>query len=328
MSETQRGERRQEQETQEETESTSETNNCNDCGGRLRTNESRGEVVCEDCGLVAEQDEIDRGPEWRAFDSQERDEKSRVGAPTTNLMHDKGLSTDIGWQNKDAHGRTLSSTQREKMKRLRTWNERFRTQDSKERNLKQALGEVERMASALGLNKQVKETASVLYRRCLEEDMLPGRSIEAMVTASLYAACRQCDMPRALDDFFPVTRARDDMEVKRAYKYIMKELNLGMEPIDPRSFLNQYLSDLGDKISNRQKMRQSSEEILDATERENLHSGKSPTALAAGAIYASGLIHSEDLTQGEVGEVASKSTVTIRNRYQDMLKAYRNENAE
>jgi len=80
-------------------------------------------------------------------------------------MHDQGLSTNIGWQDKDAYGRALSSRQRQKMQRLRTWNERFRTRDSKERNLKQALGEIDRMASALGLPENVRETASVIYRR-------------------------------------------------------------------------------------------------------------------------------------------------------------------
>ena len=106
---------------------------CPECASeRLITDSERGEVVCDDCGLVVDEDAIDRGPEWRAFDSAERDRKARVGAPTTNLMHDKGLSTNIGWQNKDAYGRTLSANQRQTMHRLRTWNERFRTRDSKE----------------------------------------------------------------------------------------------------------------------------------------------------------------------------------------------------
>ncbi|WP_275264639.1 transcription initiation factor IIB, partial [Halobellus captivus] len=153
-----------------------ETLHCPECGSTdLKTDDERGETVCGDCGLVVDEDSIDRGPEWRAFDSAERDKKSRVGAPTTNLMHDKGLSTNIGWQNKDAYGNSLSSTQRQKMQRLRTWNERFRTRDSKERNLKQALGEIDRMASALGLPENVRETASVIYRRALDEDLLPGR---------------------------------------------------------------------------------------------------------------------------------------------------------
>ncbi|WP_299236409.1 transcription initiation factor IIB, partial [Natronomonas sp.] len=130
-------------ESTDETERTEADENeatCPECGSRLEADSEHGETVCTECGLVVEEDEIDRGPEWRAFDSAEKDQKSRVGAPTTNMMHDKGLSTNIGWQDKDAYGNQLSNRQRRKMQRLRTWNERFRTRDSKERNLKQALG--------------------------------------------------------------------------------------------------------------------------------------------------------------------------------------------
>ena len=170
-----REEETRETETEQEEEAPEDELVCPECGGRLVSDTEHGETVCTDCGLVVETDEIDRGPEWRAFDSAERDQKSRVGAPTTNMMHDKGLSTNIGWQDKDAYGNSLSSRQRQKMQRLRTWNERFRTRDSKERNLKQALGEIDRMASALGLPDSVRETASVIYRRALDEDLLPGR---------------------------------------------------------------------------------------------------------------------------------------------------------
>ncbi|WP_303649059.1 TFIIB-type zinc ribbon-containing protein, partial [Haladaptatus sp. T7] len=125
-------------EREHESEDEREEGVCPECGGNVISDEGRGETVCAECGLVVEEDSVDRGPEWRAFDSKEKDQKSRVGAPTTKMMHDKGLSTNIGWQDKDAYGNTLGSRQREKMQRLRTWNERFRTRDSKERNLKQA----------------------------------------------------------------------------------------------------------------------------------------------------------------------------------------------
>ncbi len=84
----------------------------------------RGEVVCEDCGLVLDETNIDRGPEWRAFNHSERQSKSRVGAPTTQTMHDKGLTTQIDWKDKDAYGRSLSSEKRSQMHRLRKWQER------------------------------------------------------------------------------------------------------------------------------------------------------------------------------------------------------------
>ncbi|MFB6125322.1 MAG: transcription initiation factor IIB family protein [Halanaeroarchaeum sp.] len=289
---------------------------CPECGGQLTVDEERGETVCSECGLVVEEDEIDRGPEWRAFDAAEKDEKSRVGAPTTEMMHDRGLSTNIGWQDKDAYGRQLSSRQREKMQRLRTWNERFRTRDSKERNLKQALGEIERMASALGLPKNVRETASVIYRRALKEDLLPGRSIEGVATAALYAAARQARTPRSLDEVANVSRVERD-EIARTYRYVVRELGLEVEPADPANYVPRFASELG--LSEQVERR--ARDLLDSAREAGLHSGKSPVGLAAAAVYAASLLANELVTQTEVSDVANISEVTIRNRYHELLEA-------
>ncbi|ELY49300.1 transcription initiation factor IIB [Natronolimnohabitans innermongolicus] len=333
------------EEREETTEQAGEKEQCPECGGRLISDTEHAETVCEDCGLVVEEDEIDRGPEWRAFDAAEKDKKSRVGAPTTNMMHDQGLSTNIGWQDKDAYGRSLSSRQRQKMQRLRTWNERFRTRDSKERNLKQALGEIDRMASALGLPENVRETASVIYRRALEEDLLPGRSIEGVATASLYASsviyrraleedllpgrsiegvataslyasARQAGTPRSLDEISAVSRV-EKMELTRTYRYIIRELGLEVKPADPEHYVPRFVSDL-DLSDETERM---ARELLESARQEGVHSGKSPVGLAAAAVYAAALLTNEKVTQNDVSEVASISEVTIRNRYKELLEA-------
>ncbi len=302
-------------EAAETTETERATQTCPECGGQLVTDEEHGETVCSACGLVVEEDEIDPGPEWRAFDPGEKAEKSRVGAPTTTMMHDKGLSTNIGWQNKDAHGNTLSGRQRQKMQRLRKWNERFRTRDSQERNLKQALGEIERMASALGLPETVRETASVIYRRALDEDLLPGRSIEGVSTATLYGAACQTGTPRSIDEVAAVSRI-DAMEFKRTYRYIVRELNLKIEPADPVSYVSRFASELD--ISDEAERRALA--LLESAE-DAITSGKSPVGLAAAAVYAAPRLTNEKITQSEVSEVTDISEVTIRNRYQELLEA-------
>jgi transcription initiation factor TFIIB len=301
-----------------EEEETDEANelSCPECSGRLITDDARGETVCDDCGLVVDADEIDRGPEWRAFDSKEKDEKSRVGAPTTNMMHDKGLSTNIDWRDKDAYGNSLSSNQREKMQRLRKWNERFRTRDSKERNLKQALGEIDRMASALGLPENVRETASVIYRRALDEDLLPGRSIEGVSTSAVYAAARQAGVPRSLDEITEVSRVEKD-EIARTYRYVVRELGLEVKPADPESYVPRFASDL--ELSEEAEHR--ARELLTNAKEKGVHSGKSPVGLAAAAVYAASLLTNEKTTQAAVSEVADISEVTIRNRYHELLEA-------
>jgi transcription initiation factor TFIIB len=319
MSESQsRIQARQTETEQDESTEQSQTREevCPECTGKLINDEEHGETVCEDCGLVVEEDEIDPGPEWRSFGNGESENKSRVGAPTTKMMHDNGLSTNIGWQNKDAYGNSLSTRQREKMQRLRTWNERFRTRDSKERNLKQALGEIDRMASALGLPENVRETASVIYRRALKDDLLPGRSIEGVATASLYAAARQANNPRSLDEMSKVSRV-ERMELTRTYRYIIRELELEVQPADPENYLPRFVSDLDLSDDTERAARR----LLDTAREEGLISGKSPVGLAAAAIYAGSLLANEKVTQAKIGEVADISEVTIRNRYHELLEA-------
>ncbi|MFC7225982.1 transcription initiation factor IIB [Salinirubellus salinus] len=308
-----------ERETEREQERDDERVGCPECGGDVVADAEHGETVCQDCGLVIEEDTVDRGPEWRAFDAGERDRKSRVGAPTTNMMHDKGLSTNIDWRDKDAYGNSLGSRQRQKMQRLRKWNERFRTRDSRERNLKQALGEIDRMASALGLPKSVRETASVIYRRALTENLLPGRSIEGVATSAVYAAARQAGVPRSLDEVAGVSRV-EKSEIARTYRYVVRELGLEVAPADPESYVPRFVSELG--LSEEVDIR--ARQLLVNAKKQGVHSGKSPVGLAAAAVYAAALLTNERTTQSAVSEVADISEVTIRNRYHELLEAEQN----
>lgn len=293
-----------------------ESNQCPECRGHLAVDEARGDTACTECGLVVEQDRVDTGPEWRTFDTGYRDERTRVGLPRTKLLHDEGLSTSIGWQDRDATGRMLTSRQRARTRRLRTWNERFRTKSARERNLKHALAEIDRMASALGVPKADRETASVIYRRALKDGLVQGRSIEGVATAALYAAVRMGTTPRSLDEVTSVSRV-DRGEIARTYRYVLRELNLEIGPTDPAQFIPRLASalDISDETEHRAC------ELLEAAKAKHLHSGKSPVGLAAAAVYAAGLLTNDHVTQADVGEVANISEVTIRHRYAELLEA-------
>ena len=280
------------------------------------TRTADGELIHEETGLIVEEDQIDPGPEWRAFNHSERQEKSRVGAPTTKTMHDKGLTTTIDWKDKDAYGRSISSKKRSQMHRLRKWQERIRTKDAGERNLQFALSEIDRMASALGVPRSVREVASVIYRRALKEDLIRGRSIEGVSTAALYAACRKEGIPRSLEEISDVSRV-DRKEIGRTYRYISQELGLEMWPVDPKKYVPRFSSELG--LS--EEVQSKANEIIETTAEKGLLSGKSPTGYAAAAIYAASLLCNEKKTQREVADVAQVTEVTIRNRYQEQIEA-------
>src|SRR6056297_2736897 len=308
---------RERERTEESEQGEERARACPECESEnLVKSSDRAELVCDDCGLVVEEEQVDRGPEWRAFNHSERQQKSRVGAPTTQTMHDKGLTTQIDWKDKDAYGRSISSEKRSQMHRLRKWQERIRTKDAGERNLQFALSEIDRMASAHGVPRSVREVASVIYRRTLAEDLIRGRSIEGVATAALYAACRKEGIPRSLDEVSEVSRV-ERKEIGRTYRYISQELGLEMRPVDPKQFVPRFASSLG--LS--EEVQAKATEIIDVSAEQGLLSGKSPTGFAAAAIYAASLLCNEKKTQREVADVAQVTEVTIRNRYQEQIEA-------
>lgn len=289
------------------------TEQCTECQSEtLRRDEVRGEIVCHECGYIVSKDLIDRGAEWTAFTQKEREEQSRVGSPLSETLHDKGLTTEIHWQNVDAHGQSLTPSKRRQIERLRRWQKRMRTEGSGEQNLQIALVEIHRMASALGLPQPTREVAAVIYRQALDEDLIQGRSIEAVAASALYIASRKENIPRSLDEFEPVARI-ERIEIARSYRYLAAELNLEMEPIDPKLFVPRFCS----KLELAKPIQRTAIDILEAGEGEGLHSGKSPTGLAAAAIYTASIQHDEDRTQHEVADAAGVTAVTVRNRYHE-----------
>jgi len=70
---------------------------------------------------------------------------------------------------------------------MRREQTRGRFQSKTERNLAHGLGEIRRIVSALELSETMRDQACQLFRSAQNEELLPGRSIEAMATASITA---------------------------------------------------------------------------------------------------------------------------------------------
>jgi transcription initiation factor TFIIB len=293
-----------------------ETIKCPECGStHLSKDYSRAELVCRDCGLVIDQDFIDHGPEWRAFDSEQREKRARTGAPMTYTIHDKGLSTMIGWQNRDSYGKSIPTRNRAQLYRLRKWQTRTRISDSTERNLAIALSSLDRMSSTLGLPRNVRETAAMIYRKAVRRKLIRGRSIEGVSAAVLYAACRQCNVPRTLEEIGRVANM-PKKEIGRNYRNISRKLELKLLPTTPHDYISRFCS----KLSLSSDVQAKTNEILKKAANEELTSGRGPTGLAAAALYMATILCGERRTQREVADVAGVTEVTIRNRYKELAE--------
>jgi transcription initiation factor TFIIB len=289
---------------------------CPECGGRQLTHDrERAELVCQSCGLVIDDEFIDRGPEWRAFDADQRMKRARTGAPMTLTIHDKGLSTMIDWRNKDSYGRSISSKNRAQLYRLRKWQRRIRVSNATERNLAFALSELDRMASAVGLPRNIRESSAMVYRDAVDKNLIRGRSIEGVAAAALYAACRQCSVPRTLDEIAEVSRV-SRKEIGRTYRFISRELGLRLPPTSPLDYVPRFCSGLTLKG----EVQSRCIEILRLASERELTSGRGPTGVAAAAIYIASILGGERRTQREVAEVAGVTEVTIRNRYKELAE--------
>ena len=256
---------------------------------------------------------MDMGPEWRAFDSAQRDKRTRVGAPMTYTIHDKGLSTMIDWRNKDIYGRDIPARNRAQWYRLRKWQRKIRISGATERNLAFALSELDRDSSRLGLPRSVREAASVVYRNAVENKLIRGRSIEGVVAASLYAACRKCKVPRTLDEIAEVSRV-GKKEVGRTYRFLTRELNIKLPPTSPVDYVPRFASELN--LSG--EVQSKAIDIIGKAMDKGLTSGKGPTGVAAAALYIASVLLGERKTQRDVAEVAGVTEVTIRNRYKEI----------
>ena len=114
---------------------------CEVCGSdEWDTDVVRGETSCAVCGFVAAQNMIDPGAEW--VNHSDAADRSRVGAPTTLTISDKGLSTEISRIDLTSgaakrHGMTGKSAR--DWRRRQRIDQRSKTRDSRARNLTTAM---------------------------------------------------------------------------------------------------------------------------------------------------------------------------------------------
>jgi transcription initiation factor TFIIB len=289
---------------------------CPECGSTdLIRDYEAGELVCERCGFVVSSTLFDKGPEWRAFNAEQRKKRTRVGAPLTWTIHDKGLSTIIDWRSRDAYGRKLKPMQKTRFYRLRKWHRRSKVSGATERNLAFALSELTKVAYKLNLPKNVLETASVLYRRVVRRRLIRGRSIQGVAAATIYIACRQCRVIRTLEEVSGAALITKK-EGGRNYRFLLRKLKTKVPIVDPQRYVSKFVNQLS--LSGDTEI--IAMNILDCARELRLTSGRGPAGIAAGATYIASLLTDERRTQGEIARTSKVTEVTIRNRYKELTQ--------
>jgi transcription initiation factor TFIIB len=290
---------------------------CPECGAkRTIRNSQTGDTVCAKCGLVMSDHQIDPRAEWRAFTSEERKARSRTGAPMKNTYADKGLSTVIGWGSKYSTSKKFSPERRATIARMRKWQIRSRVHSTVSRNLSQALTEIDRLSSQMGLKKSVKELAATIYRRLIVKRLVRSRSIEGLAAASIYAAFRMRKLPRSLKEIAKHSHL-DAKVIGKHYRLLVRKLGLRMPIPDSMNYVPKLLT----ALELPSEMQEKTLEILQkAKDHNGLTVGRDPKGLAAGAIYIASILTDNRVTQREISQAAGVTEVTVRNRYKELVR--------
>jgi len=270
------------------------------------TDSDRGEVFCGGCGLVLVQNLDDTSNENRSYSSEEFMKNARTGPATTLTMFDKGLSTVIG-TNKDSSGNSLSSKTKYEFNRLRTWDQRSKSRTTS--SLSKAFTLLHGMKTKIGAPDNVVENAAYIYRKAVNAKLTRGRTMASLISASLYASCRQNNIPRTLDDIAAAGNVERRI-LSRDLRTIIKKLDLNLNQYDTASFIVK----ISNNLNLSEKTKRDAFEILKRCEDKEITAGKHPVAQAAASLYVACIVNGEKISQKKFSIESGVSDVTIRNR--------------
>ena len=279
---------------------------CPVCGStKISIDYTRSEKSCGVCGVVIEENIVDSTIRGTARD-KDGNSYGQNGAPKDITIHDGGISTDF-----DPNKGNFKN--RAQWHRLKKWQGRMRVSSPRERNLSRALGQLALLVSNLSLSRSVKYEAAAIYREALDMDLVRGRSIDKLLVATVYIACRKCKVPRTLDEMSEGT-GLDKKTIGKNYRFLNRELGLKLPLISPNDYVPRFASKLG--LSPEAEVK--SFEIIDLAAESGLTSGKDPASITAASLYWASMLVGERRTQTEIAKTLGVTEVTIRNRFKEL----------
>lgn len=291
---------------------------CPNCGTKAQdmviTDPESGEVICSSCGIVINENiEGNTIPTWMSFSSEQKYDKSRTGMPTTLARSDMGLSTVIGRTNRDASGHKIDAYTYSKMQRLRTWDLRTQLQSSTDRNLMIAFNKLYGLKDKLGLPDAVIDKTAYIYRKAQQRGLVRGRTIDNILVACVYAACRELGIPKTLKEVAKAGSVREK-RLSKAFRTLRFELDIYAPMLDPMNCIVK----VANKVSLNEKTKRNAMVIMNQVTEKEISAGKDPMGLAATILYISCLRTGENKAQAEIAKAAEVTEVTLRNRYKDL----------
>jgi transcription initiation factor TFIIB len=168
--------------------------------------------------------------------------------------------------------------------------------------------ELKKASERLLLPHDVTDEATYIYTRSLKTGLAKGRPLIQIAASSLYAACREKNIPTTLDDVASASGV-GRQALARWYRYLVAELDLKIPVADPA----ECLAEVASRAKADPKVEADALEILSKAAKAGITAGLHPTGLAASALYLASLLNGQWLTQNDAAEAAGVREATVRN---------------
>jgi len=298
---------------------------CPECESTLVDDVQNGERICSGCGVVVAEQMADYGPEARSSSLEEKMKLARATGQTTYSQHDLGIATEISMSTKDYSGKSINSDVANQMNNLRKWQQRIRVSSPRERRLSNVLGKIGDTCKVLNLSKNVLETSSMVYRSLDGKMDVKGKSVASITAATIFMACKQCDVVRSLNEICAGICTVKDLKAKtklaaKYYRTMVMELGASSTPVVT---MDRYISKIANLSKTDVRVERLALEIFEKTRNKNLADGKAPNGIAAAYLYVASILLGQNVLQRDVSSVAGVTEVTIRNRCKEILTSYK-----
>lgn len=303
---------------------TLETQSCPECQASLIDDVQNGEIICSGCGVVVADQMADNGPESKGSSLEEKMKLARATGQTTYSQHDLGITTEISMSTRDFSGKSINTEVANQMHNLRKWQQRVRVSSPRERRLANVLTKIGEACNGLSLPKNILETASMIYRNLDDKMDVKGKSVASISAATIYMACKQCDVVRSLDEICQGLCAQKDVKAKaklaaRYYRTMVMEMGNFNAPVVT---IDKYISKIANLTKTDVRVERLALEIAEKTKNNSIADGKAPNGIAAAYLYVASVLLGQSVLQRDVSSIAGVTEVTIRNRCKEILTSY------
>jgi len=262
-----------------------------------------GITICKICS--SEITNIVDNPEWRYYgfnDSKSRD-PTRCGMPANMLLPKSSLGTSI------AYGKRDETSQ--KINMLQQWN----SMPYAERSLYKVFDHIQRTCKTNDLPEKICMTAKSLYSIIAKTKISRGNNRKGIIAACVYHACKECDVPRSINELAHMFSIESKIMTKgcKNYTEIIRMSTIEKKRIFQITEVNLY--DFIDRFSSKLALSENERKIIHKValicETEKIISDNTPPSMASGCIYLYCKIKNNKITKKDISDICKISEVTI-----------------